>query len=137
MGILEREFMGEDLDSLMTMAEAARQKSCTRQTIYRAIQTGLLNIVRVAGRSFVVSDGKFRGMPLKKSSEPALKRSVAELKGQVEELQSSLKQIFERVVKLEKENVELKAWLKQKPSEKKKQVVGITKQVVKGKLGRG
>ncbi|MBI4847653.1 MAG: hypothetical protein HY808_03630 [Nitrospirae bacterium] len=94
--------MEELLANLITIAEAARQKSCTRQTIYRAMKTGKLNSKSVAGRNLVMCDEAFNVMPGLKSSEPALKRSVMELEKAVAELRSALQEIKERVEKLEK-----------------------------------
>lgn len=41
------------------VAEAARAKGCTRQTVYNAIERGDLNGVRVGGSRLVMLDEKF------------------------------------------------------------------------------
>jgi len=87
--------MDESYDKFMTIADAARKKSCTRQTIYNAIKTGVLKTIKIGGRTFILNDEYFQSMPIKKSLEPSLKRSVALLENRIDETFVCLKRIEE------------------------------------------
>lgn len=87
--------MDENYDKFMTIADAARKKSCTRQTIYNAIKTDVLKTTQIGGRTFILNDEYFQSMPIKKSLEPSLKRSVALLENRIDEAFVCIKRIEE------------------------------------------
>lgn len=49
-----------DVEDLITFTEAAEDKDCGRNTLYRAVDDGRLNAVKVGDRKMLVMDEKYR-----------------------------------------------------------------------------
>lgn len=75
----------------LTITQAAKLKGCTRVTIYKWLEQGKLTSMEVAGKKFVVKDGKF-----------------AEAKSEMEGQMRQVERLEERLVRVEEGNEELR-----------------------------
>ena len=63
--------------NVITITEAAKQKSCTRQALYNAIKRGDLDAVSVGQYQMIVRDEKFKDFQIKETGGKLHKRYLS------------------------------------------------------------
>lgn len=56
-----------NIEDLITFTEAAEAKNCGRNTLYRAVDDGRLNAVKVGDRKMLVTDEKYEAFEPKET----------------------------------------------------------------------
>jgi len=67
--------------NVTTAAEAAREKGCTDQAIYNAIDRGDLNEIRLGGTRLILKNAAYKTYQVKKAGGRTHKQYQAERKG--------------------------------------------------------
>ena len=78
----------------LTITDAARQKGCTRVTIYKWLKQGKIKKYEVAGKKFVVNDEDF--VKAKSKAEEEMSR-VERLEERVEKIEKALEEALGRL----------------------------------------
>ena len=74
-----------------TVTEAAIEKKCTRNTIYKLIREGKIKTIKAGKRTLIVDDEDFHNLTLSKDRLMELEEKVKLLERQMKELQHLLK----------------------------------------------
>lgn len=88
-----------DNQNVLTIAEAARIKGCSRVPIRDAIKSGKLHKLDLAGRTFVVRDQEFENFAVNKKGQGGTKK--LELLTQVANIESQVLSLHNKVSDLE------------------------------------
>ena len=67
--------------NVITVTEAARQKNCTRQALYNAINRGELNTTRLGSQTVIVKDQRYTGYQVREFGGRLHKSYQAKPKG--------------------------------------------------------
>ncbi len=67
--------------NVITITELAREKGCSRQAIYNAIQRGDLNTTRLGTQTVVVKDTNYEAFQIKETGGRLHKRYAEKQKG--------------------------------------------------------
>ena len=82
----------------LTITNAAKQKGCTRVTIYKWLKQGKIKKYEVAGKKFVVNDESF--VQAKSKAEEEMSR-VERLEERVEKIEKALEEVLARLKSME------------------------------------
>ena len=77
----------EELQKFFTVTDAAIEKGCTRDTIYKLIREGKINVVKAGKRRIIVGDENFRALKLQKDRITELEKRIELLENTVRQLQ--------------------------------------------------
>ena len=101
----------QEIKHYITIKKASILKKCSRNSIYKLIEKGKINVIKVANTRYVIEDNQFREIEIANRGVPysRLESRISVLEAKIIELTESNIKLQERIISLEGSNRKTKA----------------------------